>query len=89
MSEASWTIDGVRYVPDERQLDMLAMIRSEHLAEVDKINEENPPTGTLDGPSTKLRKAALDRHRKRVRSLLVDGIEPISDKQTGLGARAR
>lgn len=89
MSKVTLTIDGVRYVPDERQLDMLEMIRDEHFAEVDKINKENPPTGALDGPGTRLRRAALDRYRERVRSLLVDGIEPVPDKQTGLGAWAR
>lgn len=87
MNEVTLTIDGVKYVPSDRQLKLLEMFRQEHFAEVEKINADNPPTGALDGPATRLRRAALDRYRNRVRDLLVNGTESVPEEDAVLGAR--
>ena len=79
MSRVTLNIDGSQYeVPSETADVAKAMFR-DFMAEVKRINEENPPVpGRLDGPAQRLVAIAQKRYRQRLRALVVDGAEPVA-----------
>lgn len=64
------------------------LIRSDWIAECERIEREVPASGALDGERTRRLSEANRRMRERVSSLVNGGVMPVPDKETGLGAFA-
>lgn len=65
------------------------LIRSDWIAECERIEREIPASGTLDGERTRCLSKANRRMRKRVSALVNSRVMPVPDKETGLGAFAQ
>lgn len=62
------------------------IIRSDMIAETERNRRLIKPSGALDGPLTRANVNAYRRMRQRAIDLYQNGIEPVPDRETGLGA---
>lgn len=73
MSKVTLNIDGSRYEVSGEAADLARSMFNDFIAEVKRINEENPPVpGRLDGPAQRLVAVAQKRYRQGLRELVTN-----------------
>lgn len=64
----------------------IKIIHRDAVEELKAARRSYPANGALDGGKKGRDSEVYARMRRRIREYIVDGIEPIPDKETGLGA---